>query len=60
VFSIQTARSLHFLVLVWLLVCILMHTTFVFTTGLLVNLDHVYAGRTDDSWIGSGSSPHPW
>jgi methionine sulfoxide reductase catalytic subunit len=24
----------------------------VFTTGLLVNLNHVYAGRTDDSWVG--------
>jgi sulfoxide reductase catalytic subunit YedY len=50
--SIQTARSLHFLVLVWFLVFIVMHVTFVFTTGLLVNLNHVYAGRTDGSWIG--------
>ena len=52
VFSIQTARSLHFLVLAWFLVFIVMHVTFVFTTGLLVNLNHVYAGRTDDSWVG--------
>jgi methionine sulfoxide reductase catalytic subunit len=52
VLSIQAARSLHFLVLVWFLVFILMHTTFVFTTGLLVNLDHVYAGRTDGGWAG--------
>jgi sulfoxide reductase catalytic subunit YedY len=52
VLSIQTARSLHFLGLVWFLVFILMHTTFVFTTGLLVNLDHVYAGRTDGGWAG--------
>ena len=52
VFSIQTARSLHFLVLVWFLVFIVVHVTFVFTTGLLVNLNHVYAGRTDGSWIG--------
>jgi DMSO/TMAO reductase YedYZ molybdopterin-dependent catalytic subunit/thiosulfate reductase cytochrome b subunit len=50
--SIQAARSLHFLVLVWFLLFILMHTTFVFTTGLLVNLDHVYAGRTNGSWLG--------
>jgi methionine sulfoxide reductase catalytic subunit len=52
VFSIQTARSLHFLVLVWFLVFIVLHVTFVFTTGLLVNLNHVYAGRTDGSSIG--------
>jgi methionine sulfoxide reductase catalytic subunit len=51
-FSIQTARSLHFLVLVWFLIFIVLHVTFVFTTGLLVNLNHIYAGRTDDSWIG--------
>jgi methionine sulfoxide reductase catalytic subunit len=52
IFSIQTARSLHFVVLVWFLLFILIHVTFVFTTGLLVNLNHVYAGRTDDSWLG--------
>jgi sulfoxide reductase catalytic subunit YedY len=51
-FSIQTAGSLHFLVLVWFLIFIVLHVTFVFTTGLLVNLNHIYAGRTDDSWIG--------
>jgi sulfoxide reductase catalytic subunit YedY len=50
IFSIQTARSLHFLVLVWFLVFIASHVFFVFTTDLLVNLNHVYAGRTDDGW----------
>jgi thiosulfate reductase cytochrome b subunit len=50
--SIQTARSLHFLVMVWFVVFIVMHVTFVFTTGLLNNLNHVYAARNDDSWIG--------
>ncbi|MFZ1995404.1 MAG: molybdopterin-dependent oxidoreductase [Solirubrobacteraceae bacterium] len=54
IFSIQTARSLHFLVLVWFLIFIVLHVTFVFTTGLLVNLNHIYAGRTDDGWIGFG------
>jgi len=52
VFSIQTARSLHFLVLVWFLVFIVIHVALVFTTGVLVNLNHIYAGRTDDSWVG--------
>ncbi len=52
VLSIQTARSLHFLVLVWFLIFIVLHVTFVFTTGLLVNLNHVYAGRTDGGWTG--------
>jgi len=50
--SIQTARSLHFLVLVWFLVFIVMHVTLVFATGMLNNLNHVFAARNDDSWIG--------
>jgi methionine sulfoxide reductase catalytic subunit len=50
--SIQTARSLHFLVMVWFLLFIAIHITLVFTTGLLRNLNHIYAGRNDDSWVG--------
>lgn len=52
--SIQTARSLHFLVLCWFLVFIVIHVTLVFTTGLLRNLNHIYAGRDDASWVGFG------
>ncbi|MCP9491858.1 MAG: molybdopterin-dependent oxidoreductase [Solirubrobacteraceae bacterium MAG38_C4-C5] len=52
--SIQTARSLHFLVLVWFLVFIVIHVFFVFTTGLLTNLNHIHSGRDDQSWIGLG------
>lgn len=52
VLSIQFARSLHFLVMVWFLVFIAMHVTMVFTTGLLNNLNHMFAGRNDDSWVG--------
>ncbi|MEJ7784998.1 MAG: molybdopterin-dependent oxidoreductase [Solirubrobacteraceae bacterium] len=52
ILSIQTARSLHFLVLAWFLGFIVGHVFFVFTTGLLVNLNHVYAGKTDGGWLG--------
>jgi methionine sulfoxide reductase catalytic subunit len=52
IFSIQAARSLHFLVLAWFLTFIVIHVTLVFTTGLLVNLNHIYAGRTGNSWAG--------
>ncbi|MEJ7722193.1 MAG: molybdopterin-dependent oxidoreductase [Ilumatobacteraceae bacterium] len=44
VLSIQTARSLHFLVLVWFLLFIVLHVTLVFTTGLLRNLNFMYGG----------------
>jgi sulfoxide reductase catalytic subunit YedY len=53
-FSIQVARSLHFLVLAWFLLFIVIHVTLVFTTGALVNLNHVYAGRNDHTWVGFG------
>jgi methionine sulfoxide reductase catalytic subunit len=50
--SIQTARSLHFLVLVWFLLFITIHLTLVFTTGLLRNLNHIYTGRDNNTWLG--------
>ncbi len=54
VLSIQTARSLHFLVFAWFLLFIVIHVTLVFTTGLLENLNHMYASRDDNSWVGFG------
>jgi len=52
ILSIQTARSLHFLVLVWFLVFIVLHVSLVFTTGLLSNLNHIYAGQNSGGWVG--------
>lgn len=54
IYRIQVARSLHFLVMAWFVVFIVIHVTLVFTTGLLRNLNHIYAGRNDSSWIGFG------
>ena len=52
VLSIQTARSLHFLVMVWFLLFIVMHVTLVFTTRMRENLGYMYASRNDGSWVG--------
>ncbi|MTE15193.1 molybdopterin-dependent oxidoreductase [Nocardia aurantiaca] len=54
VLSIQTARSLHFLILVWFLLFVTVHIALVFATGLLRNLNHIYAAREDTGWIGFG------
>jgi thiosulfate reductase cytochrome b subunit len=54
VLSIQVARSLHFLVLCWFLAFIVVHVALVFATGLLRNLNHMYASRDDASWVGFG------
>ncbi|MCY7365508.1 MAG: cytochrome b/b6 domain-containing protein, partial [Frankiaceae bacterium] len=50
--SIQTARSLHFLVMIWFIVFIVSHVALVFTTGLLRNLNHDYAARDGAGWLG--------
>lgn len=52
VFSIQVARSLHFLVLGWFLVFIVAHVTLVVTTDVLRNFTMMYTNRDDDSWHG--------
>ncbi|HVZ31403.1 MAG TPA: molybdopterin-dependent oxidoreductase, partial [Polyangiaceae bacterium] len=52
--SIQVARSLHFLVLVWFLAFIVVHVTLVFATGALRNLNHIYTGTDSTSWSGFG------
>jgi DMSO/TMAO reductase YedYZ molybdopterin-dependent catalytic subunit/thiosulfate reductase cytochrome b subunit len=52
--SIQTARSLHFLVLCWFVVFVLVHVTLVFATGFLRNLNHIYAGTDATNWAGFG------
>jgi sulfoxide reductase catalytic subunit YedY len=52
-FSIQVARSLHFLVLVWFLVFIVMHVSLVIATDALHNLNMMYASRNDGhGWTG--------
>ena len=50
--SIQVARSMHFLVLCWFLCFIVVHVALVFSTGLLRNLNHIYAGTDADGWTG--------
>ena len=52
VLSIQAARSLHFLVLIWFLFFIVVHVTLVFSTGMVANLNHMYGGRDGSSWFG--------
>lgn len=53
IFSIQLARSLHFLVLVWFLLFIMMHVALVVATDALHNFNMMYTNRDDpNSWFG--------
>jgi len=54
VFSIQLARSLHFLVLCYFLVFIVIHVALVFTTGMLRNLNHIFVASDSGNWVGFG------
>jgi methionine sulfoxide reductase catalytic subunit len=52
VLSIQLARSVHALVMVWFVVFIVMHVTMVFITGALRNLNTMFAARDSNGWLG--------
>lgn len=52
VFSIQVARSLHFLIMCWFVLFIIIHVTLVLTTSALNNLNHMYATQNNESWTG--------
>lgn len=46
----QVVRTIHFAVLVWMVVFIAAHTVMVWTTGLLGNLNHITLGTNTESW----------
>jgi thiosulfate reductase cytochrome b subunit len=47
------ARTLHWLTAVYFIGFTVVHVALVFLTGVLANLNHMYAGRDDESWIGA-------
>ena len=48
------ARTVHWLTAVYFIAFTVVHVALVMLTGALANLNHMYAGRDDDSWIGAG------
>lgn len=48
----QVARTLHFGVLVWMLVFIAVHTLMIFVTGFVGNVNHMTLGTDTDSSLG--------
>lgn len=53
VFPIGWARAVHFPVMLYFVLFTLVHVTLVLATGALRNLNHMYAGRTDETWWGA-------
>lgn len=52
VYPIELARAVHFPVMIYFVLFIVVHVTLVLTTGALRNLNHMYAARDDGSWWG--------
>ncbi|CAN5433608.1 hypothetical protein BH09ACT4_BH09ACT4_15320 [soil metagenome] len=53
-FSEARARTLHWWITVYFIAFTILHVTLVLATGALRNLNHMYAGRDDENWIGAG------
>ncbi|MEB7447150.1 cytochrome b/b6 domain-containing protein [Arthrobacter koreensis] len=51
-FPIQAARALHFPVMVYFVLFIVVHVTLVLATGALRNLNHMYAASDGTGWTG--------
>ncbi|MFJ6284735.1 cytochrome b/b6 domain-containing protein [Pseudarthrobacter oxydans] len=51
-FPIEWARAVHFPVMIYFVAFIAVHVLLVLATGALRNLNHMYAVRDDDGWLG--------
>lgn len=52
VYPVTLARRLHLPVMVYFVLFTFTHVTLVMATGMRRNLNHIFAGRDDESWIG--------
>ncbi|WP_394771555.1 cytochrome b/b6 domain-containing protein [Lacisediminihabitans sp.] len=53
-YPIGVARAVHYPVMLFFVAFIIVHVILVFATGILRNLNHMYAVRNDESWLGFG------
>jgi thiosulfate reductase cytochrome b subunit len=51
-FPIEWARAIHFPVMLYFVLFIVMHVALVFATGALRNLNHMYAAQDAENWVG--------
>ena len=51
-YPIEWARAVHFPTMLYFVAFIIVHVLLVFTTGALRNLNHMFAAKADDDWLG--------
>ncbi|MBT2535482.1 cytochrome b/b6 domain-containing protein [Arthrobacter sp. ISL-69] len=54
VYPIELARRIHVPVMAYFVLFSVVHVTLVLVTGALRNLNHMFAARDDDGWLGFG------
>ncbi|MFF1880660.1 cytochrome b/b6 domain-containing protein [Pseudarthrobacter sp. NPDC058196] len=52
IYPVELARAIHFPVMLYFVGFVLVHVTLVFTTGVLHNLNHMYASNDGAGWTG--------
>jgi thiosulfate reductase cytochrome b subunit len=52
VYPVEWARAVHFPVMLYFVAFIVVHVVLVFTTGVLRNLNHMFASQNADNWLG--------
>lgn len=52
VYPMSLARAVHFPVMLYFVLFIVVHVTLVLATGALRNLNHMFAGSDEENWIG--------
>ena len=51
-YPVELARAVHFPVMLYFVLFVVVHVFLVFTTGTLRNLNHMYAAQDDGGWTG--------
>jgi len=51
-YPVEWARAVHFPVMLYFVAFIIAHVALVFLTGMLGNLNHMFASQQSDSWLG--------
>lgn len=51
---LRVTKTVHWIVMLYFIAFTIVHVALVLTTGALRNLNHMYAGRDDESWWGLG------
>lgn len=54
VYRFELAKAVHLPVMVFFVAFVVVHVTLVLTTGALRNLNHIYAARDAQDWVGFG------